>query len=552
MVLRLNERMRRWVDIALPVLSGILLGLTFQLEMHYLVWMAVAPLLLMIRRSGAWRSFLSSFAAGFLFYGMVLWWLLSTGGVNPYNFSLLVISHAFFIALFGLSTWYFQKRCARWTALTLPAAWILLEYIRTHMGSLSTPWAVLGYSQYNVLPVARISAFAGVYGVSFLIIAVNTVLAETIYPFINPSRSRHVRNIQLLSSMRMSLIILSVVLVSFSSSFLYALPLARDNENPPGPKVAAVQGGQPLYEYANRDNDPGHVKSIFDTYLRLSRDASESATDLIVWPSSSVPGKLPQNKSLVRTLSGLAQGKGVFLLVGSSGYDKFDLHTPRSKRHANSVFLFSREGEILDQYDKVRLVPFNEYIPMRDYFKWPSWIISEDMIDSQPGEKLTVFNMDGLKFGVQICWENLFADQFRELALRGVDFMVSMTNEGFVNEGLLGVQSAHHHMLAINAFRAIENHVFIVRTAPTGVSGVIGPDGRITRIQDKKSNDIGVEGYMVSEIDISSERTFYTRYGDWLVFASFVLLTGFISVSEIGPKLKGVRSHKDVDTHSVT
>ena len=223
-------------------------------------------------------------------------------------------------------------------------------------------------------------------------------------------------------------------------------------------------------------------------------------------------------------LSGLSTRVGSFLLIGSSGFEKFGKNRGGSNRTANSAFLFSPDTGITGRYDKIRLLPFDEYIPLRGKFKWPSWIVNSDMNDHGSGEEMTVFNLKSSKFAVLICWENYFAENFRKMVSQGVDFMVSMTNEGFTD-----IPGAHYQMLAMNVFRAVENNVSIIRTASTGVSCIIEPNGRVrTRIQDNNSNDVNIAGNGTGLVPLSSQRTFYTRNGDLFVafiFCVFIVLT---------------------------
>ena len=159
----------------------------------------------------------------------------------------------------------------------------------------------------------------------------------------------------------------------------------------------------------------------------------------------------------------VARKSSSFLLVGAGSYDKFNQKMREAQRVSNSAFLFSPQGKITGRYDKIRLVPFDEYLPLRGYMRWPSWITNSKMTDYLPGKKLTVFKMGQTRFGVLICWENLFPDLFREMTAKGVDFMVSMTNETFIN---IPSPSAHYQMLAMNVFRAIENRVSILQDHP--------------------------------------------------------------------------------------
>ncbi len=174
-----------WLNIPMAVVSAILLILIFPpFDVHYLAWIALVPLLLVIRNSSLLRSFLIPLATGLLFYSVFLRWLFGTDGVNYFNYGLSVLFKASFYGIFGVSAWYFQKRVSRWHFITLPSIWVILEYIRSHMSFLSSPWGMLGYSQYTMLPVAQVASFAGVYGVSFLIVLVNIVLTEIAYAYV--------------------------------------------------------------------------------------------------------------------------------------------------------------------------------------------------------------------------------------------------------------------------------------------------------------------------------------------------------------------------------
>jgi apolipoprotein N-acyltransferase len=148
------------------------------------------------------------------------------------------------------------------------------------------------------------------------------------------------------------------------------------------------------------------------------------------------------------------------------------------------------------------------------------------MVDSLPGKEKTVFRTDKARFGVLICWENMFPELFREMAAQGVDFMVGMTNEAFIGKSPVG----HYQMFALYVLRAVENHVSLVRTSSTGVSAIVDPNGRITtRVRDPKGRDVDVEALAVGSVPLTAERTFYTRHGDWFVYLLFALLTGFVA-----------------------
>jgi apolipoprotein N-acyltransferase len=214
----------------------------------------------------------------------------------------------------------------------------------------------------------------------------------------------------------------------------------------------------------------------------------------------------------------LAHEVGAYLLVGGAGYDKSN---PRKEGHlaySNSEFLVSPYGLLMGQYNKIRLLPFNEYLPLQGMITWPQWIttLRENFM---AGEAYTLFQLPRAKFAAPVCWENMFPELFRRFVREGAQFMVSVTNEEF-----FGRTSGPYQTLAMNVFRAVENRVAIVRAATTGVSGFINPDGEIVeRIRDGNGEDLFVAGILVRDVLLSNHKTFYTVYGD--IFAYAVICT---------------------------
>lgn len=485
---------------------------------HYFVWVGLVPLFMVIRRSGLLGAILSSLVAGYLFFSGIGWWLLKLDGMNLFSFSLLALgTGAGYFAAFGFFVHYFRRKIPRWNVLTFPAIWVVLEYLRTHLGFLSHHWGILGYSQYSVIPVARISAYAGVYGVSFIIVAVNTAITEMILSHHSPKWGNFPLG-GLKASKVLSYVTLAGVFIMLTVPLIAIKYISPDEDIHKDLKVAIVQGGT----YPQRDNYAQNMEKALLQFRRHSLDAAYSKPELIVWPESSVPGRIPFDSFLVKMLSRLARETNSYLLLGTSRYDKFDRRQGRRTRTANSAFLFSPGGKIVGSYDKMILLPFFEYLPLRGYLKWPSWIVPPGLRDFQPGSDIKTFKAGRARFGVAICWENMFPEHFRKVSAKGVDFMVSMMNESFSD-----VPDVHNQAFAINVFRAVENHVPIVRAALNGVSTIIGPEGRI--VVNGQNNDginSGKGEYMVGLIPLISQRTIYNRYGDWLVYLLFIFLIG--------------------------
>jgi apolipoprotein N-acyltransferase len=487
-------------------------------NLHLLGWLAPAPLFLAIRRStSAMGAFAACFSAGTLFWAGHVHWLLPLDGVNSLNWGLSMLVLGLFFGLLGPLAWLARRAPAGSDWAVYASAWVLIEYLRLHLGFASTPWGVLAYSQIGLLPTAQVASLAGIWGVSFVLAGVAAAVAIGSDSLVRGGLGRR-GHLEMLAPL-----LLAALCLAWGSSRLSG---AGQNETL---RVAVVQANV----YTRGVDPPEAQRSIFQDYRALSQEAARVEPELIAWPASAVPGRIPWDRLLVRTLGALASELGTPVLIGSTGQEK-SKPGQRERPVANSAFLFAADGEIVDRYDKILLLPFNEYIPLRGVLRWPAWVTG-DVIDARPGDRRTVFQLPGgSRFGVLICWENLFPDGFRQTAAQGLDFVVSMTNEAFTDD--LG---AHEQQLQMNAYRAIENGVSVVRTSTTGVSAVFDRRGRIlTQVEDASGNTLDVTGWRAAEVPLDSARTTYTRYGDWLPLAS---LLGIAAVAARGRRFPSRR-----------
>jgi apolipoprotein N-acyltransferase len=189
------------------------------------------------------------------------------------------------------------------------------------------------------------------------------------------------------------------------------------------------------------------------------------------------------------------------------------------------------------RYDKIRLFPFGEYLPFKKTIAWALINVRESG-NYIPGKEFTVFELPTLRFGVTICWENIFPDLFRQFVRRGAQFMVNITNEA-----RFGKTAAPYQLASISVFRAVENRVFVIRCANTGVSCIIDPYGRIVdRVKDQQGQDIFIRGVISGWVIPLESKTIYTRCGDGFVWVAIFGSVLFLSVSSV--KTQGRRSIK--------
>ena len=287
--------------------------------------------------------------------------------------------------------------------------------------------------------------------------------------------------------------------------------------------------------------NPKYSNYIMRTYADLSKAASKDRPELIVWPEAATPNYVLGNQRLLDRLRSIIGGAKTSFLIGSAEFSKFSAEkSSRDLKIGNTALFFSQEGKVLGKYLKIYLVPFGEYIPHEDKIPWPDFIaVQGNRSWDLPGEEFAIFELNGHKFGTVICWESIFPGLFREFVKDGATFMINITNEGWFRHKI------PHQYVAMNVFRAVENKVFLVRAANTGVSCFIDPYGRITGKVEKHGNDTYVRGYFTQEITISKEKTFYTLHGDIFVYLCLIVSILILCLSLFSSKRGAITSDKE-------
>ena len=509
----------RWL-FALSAASALLIAAAFP-PYHYdlMPWFGLAPLLYALRRTGLLAGAGLSLLAGVLFYIFTFSWAGSIVEIGVANWLLfMVVPQSLYFLVFGIFYTLISRNIGSWNIIAAPALWVALEYARSNLFFLALPWNLLAHSQYRNLPVIQIADVTGVYGISFLMVMVNQLLSQL------PDSAifrRWKSSADAVSQTNTTNWAAQIVTVVFCLIVVLSYGWNRQSESigTGHLRVAMVQPNLLTRDNMSHAEQAAHL----DGYGQLTRSAAAAKPELIVWPASSLPAALKASRLVRHMVIQLARETGVPLLVGGSGNEKMGANGNETPAYSNSEFLILPSGRMKGQFNKIRLLPFNEYVPLKGIVQWPEMIaaIRKDFL---PGESYTIFQVSDARFGTPICWENLFPDHFRRFVKAGANFMVSTTNEGFY-----GPTAAPHQTLAINIFRAVENRVAIARAATTGVSAFIDPDGRIAeRVQDSSGKDLFVSGFIVRDVPLSDKKTFYTIYGD--VFAYMAIGITLLSV----------------------
>ncbi|NQS99689.1 MAG: apolipoprotein N-acyltransferase, partial [Candidatus Omnitrophica bacterium] len=281
-----------------------------------------------------------------------------------------------------------------------------------------------------------------------------------------------------LFSVSCTLIVLSLAL-GYGSYRLHQQPEGKNV------KIAVVQGNIPQ----KMKWDPEAKEDILTTYTKLTKKVAQQNPQIIIWPETSVPGFLEDDTELMREIAALSKSVSpAYLLVGTP-------HLGENGKIYNSATLL-HQGEILQRYDKLHLVPFGEFIPGARFFSRFSF--AELIGNFHPGKVYTVFEIKPeLKLSVLICFEDVFGYLGRGFTKRGAQILVNMTNDAWFEDS-----SEPHQHLQASVFRAVENRVSVVRSANTGVSCFINPWGEIeARVTDDAGKDVLVPGVLTHTVN---------------------------------------------------
>ncbi|HEX5069390.1 MAG TPA: apolipoprotein N-acyltransferase [Vicinamibacterales bacterium] len=489
----------------LALLSGLLLAASFPKFGHpAFAWVALAPLLVAVvmasrqsRRS--WRVAVLGVVAGFVFFVGTLYWIggvmAAFGGLNPILAYALMGGLALHLSLFvGLFAWLACLSVRRFGLLGVwmaPALWVASEWLRAWLGW-GFPWVLLGSSQAAVVPIVQLASVTGVYGLSALLALTSTAAASLA---LNRGRAQWLR-----AAGVAALVVMIAVLGTWRAS---AAQLTREGTPI---RVGLLQGNVPQEAKSN----PALSQAITQTYLTLSRQALMEGAQLVLWPEASAPFIFAEDEAAAEPIRRLAAQAHVPFVIGTDEIARGA--TRDADRWYNAATLVGSDGRTQGLYRKVRLVPFGEYVPFKRLLFFVGPLI-EAVSDFTPGDDLTVFETEGSRFSVAICYEAVYAGMAQTFVSRGSQLLTTITNDAW-----FGRSSAAYQHFEQASLRAVEQGRYLVRAANTGISGAVDPYGRVLRTSALfDTTELTVDARLLSG------HTIYHAIGDVVAWASLVL-----------------------------
>ena len=484
------------------VLSGALLFLSFpKFGLGVVAWFAFVPLFIALKDvESVWRSLLLGWIAGMASCVGILYWIthvvVNFGNLPLYLGIFLMLLLAFYLsfytALFAAGIVLLRKGVPLY--LSAPVLWMCLEYVKSKAFT-GFPWENLGYSQFNNLFLIQIADVIGVFGLSFLIVLLNT----TFYSFMTGKFKR-------------SFTLAAIVFLLWAGIYFYGVQrIAQINEllkDAQGMEVSLVQGNINQSIKWNRN----YQQETINIYEELSLSRPPEAGGLIVWPETAVPFHFQDDSDLQRHVKDIPRKTQNWFVFGSTSYQDRRGDTD----FYNSAFLLSPLGDIQGKYDKVHLVPYGEYVPMRTVFPFVNKL-AEGIGDFGEGKGFFPLKMGTRKIGVMICYEGILSEAARMYKNAGAELLVNITNDAW-----FGSTSAPYQHLSMTIFRAVETRLYLVRAANTGISAIVHPTGKILT-----KTGIFHKDMIRGEIKYIQLPTVYAKFGDWPVGAGFLCLAIF-------------------------
>lgn len=512
---------QRWwqTPAAKAVLSGILLALSFPpMPAGFVAYFGLIPFFYAIHQTDGSSGFRLGYIAGLFYCGGAAYWIGANSGTYIWAAVLSAVLASAIIALnfalFGFLLGFIIKRRlpgAFWWAAPF---WLMSEYLRS-FGQLIFPWLNLSLSQSHYLPLIQPASLFGMYGISFWVVLVNLA----IFGYLEAKRSRR----PLLRP------VLTVFLI-YSIPLLYGI-IVLEIPHPPKDRSKVFKVGvlQPDVDPNQKWSESFRQKNfaLLDSLTIATVVAGDP--DIVIWPETAVPSYIRYNRHGFKTqLQALVQTIARPVLTGTPDWEPDTTESGQKSGsdhqgfYYNSALLFAPNRPATQNYRKVKLVPFGEYIP---YSKLFGFINGLDLGQGYftPGKKYTVFRdyrEQGVPdFSVAICYDSSFPRLIRHFRRNGAQWLAIITNDAW-----FGNTSGPYQHAQWAKIRAVENRMPVARSANTGVSMLIDPWGRV-----KTRLPFNSRGILTGRLNAFPPMSLYDRIGDlFSIIVSIIGGAGFI------------------------
>ena len=470
------------------------------------------------------RGFELSYLCGFLWYCGNCSWVRDTmahyGDMPPLAPTFLLIGFSLVLGLYfglvGVCLALIRRASgsARLALAAAPVLWAAMELAASRITSV--PWDQLGYSQVDNGVVSQIATWTGVYGISFLLVAVNALIAAG---FLMESRRARFAS---------GAVGIGILFAGWGCVFLgpHSAPTAATAVLiQPNLDVGSMDAWDGLAWNAHMAEFKRLAEEQCKTYIagipqtgagngEIVCPPYPTHPDLVAWPESPAP-YFEEDPRLQQSLVALAKSEQAPFVIGSIGADVSP--DGQLQHEYNSALIVGPDGARIGRYDKIHLVPFGEYIPFQNLLVFARKLTGR-VSHFDRGEERKVFRLNGHHYGVFICYEAVFAEEVRGFARLGAEVLVNISDDGWY-----GDTSAPWQHLNMARMRAIENRRWLLRDTNNGITAAIDPYGRV-----RQSIPRHVVDALPAEYGFGDDLTFYTANGDIFAWLCAILAIGLV------------------------
>ncbi|MGC8770943.1 MAG: apolipoprotein N-acyltransferase [Brevinematia bacterium] len=506
---------------------ALLYGLSFPTyNFSFLIWFCFVPVIIFSYFESLRRVALYSFFSSFIFLILTLYWIY--GFWTPAPFLMFTI-YAFYYAFAFVSAAIIAKKFPKLRIFAFPLSFISMEILRS-VGFHGFQWNILAHSQWNNILVIQMADLVGVHGVSFVIMLVNSIIAEIVISYFE-----HKNFYEVLKLNKLPLFLLFfIVIFTLSYGFFSLKKYERIIKNSSIERVALLQPNTP-----SRAEWWSKRWQYYATFWKLHAEAMLKEPEFIIWCETMVKNYVwyylgrysldeEVNKFNIRFVK-MPEEFGVPILLTSP--DTYD-----GKKNYNTADYLEPGRNGVQRNEKIHLVPFGEWMPGYDSIPIVKKVMEIEGAGSfVPSTNFNVIQGRKSRFRVLVCYEDMFPSLAKIFIKKRVNYFINGTNDGWAYK--LGFKHPMYQHLAGAILTSVSVRRPIARAANTGITCIIMPDGRIT-------GDIGTynTGFYVGNVPLIDENieTFYVKIGylfPYLIFLFYVIIY-IASIFKRGEKIE--------------
>ncbi len=499
-----------WLRILAVVFTGTTQALIAPpLSWTPLHWISWVPLLWALDGVGGKRRFWLGWLGGFSALLAIFYWIVGT--VQKFSnlpLSLGIAVLILFAAAWGLYLGVFAVAypwVKRWAGPAWPFA-VAALLVATEFANPQLFPFYQGVAHYENLALFQVVSLTGVRGMSFLVLVVNGLVwaaLEALWLRRGPVRPRQLP------------VLAGIVAAVFAAVLVYGAVRLRHidrlEQDAPTVRVGLIQIGMGIEDRSRRIRQNRY--GILREYMEESRNAAEEGAQVAVWPEGASPYRVEGRRG--REIGSVCKDADIEIWTGALTRVTDEQH---GRHYRNSAFRFDRQGQRHGPYDKIILLPFGEFMPLRHVLPGLTQKI-EGVGNFYPGEDVVVFDSPWGPFNFLICYEAIRSKLVRRNVRAGSRLFVTITNDAW-----FGDTSCPSQHLMLTANRCAEYGIPMVRSATTGISAHVDARGDLVVQTEPYTKDI-----VVAEVSLAHAPTPYTRIGDafsWICVAIAVVGAG--------------------------